>query len=347
MVTLDAVFAAPTVVAATDERAWVAAMLEVEVGLARAAADTGLIPTEAATAIAAAVRPEIVEPDALWQSAATAATPVIALVDALRRAVPEPHRAYVHYGATSQDILDSAMMLVAVRSLSAIQADLSAIADQLAHLAATHAGTPLRGRTLMRPAQPTTFGAVVQGWHRAVTAAADGLRSCRPAVQLGGAVGDRSAFGEHGDAVAQALAAYLGLDPAPPWHTDRTRVAGLAAALGIVAGTLAKLAGDVILLSQDEIGELGERVAGGSSAMPGKRNPARAVLVVACAHRAPGLVTTVLAGLPQELQRAAGRWQAEWPTLTDLLRVVSGAAYHGRAMLADLTVDAERMTSRA
>jgi 3-carboxy-cis,cis-muconate cycloisomerase len=123
-------------------------------------------------------------------------------------------------------------------------------------------------------------------------------------------------------------------------------VVELGSALGIVAGTLAKLAGDVILLSQDEIGELGETVSGGSSAMPGKRNPARAVLVVACAHRAPGLVSTLLAGMPQELQRAAGRWQAEWPTVTDLLRVVSGAAHHARAMVEELTVDPERMASR-
>jgi 3-carboxy-cis,cis-muconate cycloisomerase len=198
----------------------------------------------------------------------------------------------------------------------------------------------------MRPAHPTTFGALCGAWHSALTAATDGLRRCRPAVQLGGAVGDRVAYGERGDRVAFAMAAHLGLEPAPPWHTDRTRVVEIGAALGIVAGTLAKVAGDVILLSQDEIGELGETSSGGSSAMPGKRNPARAVLVVACAHRVPGLVATLLGGMPQELQRAAGRWQAEWPTLTDLLRVVSGAAHHALAMIESLTIDAERMASR-
>lgn len=344
--TLSAVFASPAVVAATDDRAWVGAMLEVEVALARACAEAGLIPAAAAEAIATAGHLDLVDPAEIWRSAVTSATPVIALVDALRAAVPEPHRPYVHYGATSQDIVDTAMMLVAVRSSALIEADLSGVCDHLARLRDAHAATPQRARTLLRPARPTTFGAVCQAWHTAVAGATDALRRCRPAVQLGGPVGDRAAYGAAGDRVASATAAQLGLDVAPPWHTDRTRVAELGAALGICAGTLAKIAGDVILLSQEEIGELGETAGGGSSAMPGKQNPARAVLVVACAHRAPGLVSTLLAGMPQELQRAAGRWQAEWPTLTELLRVVSGAAFHARAMLDDLTVDAVRMEGR-
>lgn len=345
--TLSTVFAAPAVVAATDDRAWVAAMLEAEAALARATVEAGLIPAEAGEAIVGACRADLVDPELIWRSAATSATPVIALVDALRAAVPARHRPHVHYGATSQDIVDTAMMLVAVRSRAAIDADLATVAAHVAQLRDAYAGTPQRARTLMRRAQPTTFGAVCGAWHASLSVALDGLRRWRPAVQLGGAVGDRAAYGEAGERVAAAMAAHLGLDPAPPWHTDRTRVAELGSALGIGAGVLAKLAGDVILLSQDEIGELGETVGGRSTAMPGKRNPARAVLVVACAHRAPGLVATLLAAMPQELQRAAGRWQAEWPTLTDLLRVVSGAAYHARAMLAELTVDTERMAEGA
>jgi 3-carboxy-cis,cis-muconate cycloisomerase len=343
----DAIFAAPAVVAATDEAAWVAAMLEAEAALARACAEVGLVPAEAVESIVGACRPDLVDPDQIWTSAATSATPVIALVDALRGAVPVEHRPYVHYGATSQDIVDTAMMVVVVRALAAIDADLSAVGTCLAQLQQAHAATPQRARTLMRHAQPTTFGAVCGAWHAALTAATDALRRCRPAVQLGGAVGDRAAYAGMGDRVASAMAAHLGLQTAPPWHTDRTQVVEIGAALGISAGTLAKLAGDVILLSQDEIGELGETASGGSSAMPGKRNPARAVLVVACAHRVPGLVSTLLAGMPQELQRAAGRWQAEWPTLTDLLRVASGAAHHARAMLEQLTVDPGQMASRA
>ena len=339
----DTVFSSPAAVAATDERAWVAAMLEVEAALARALARAGLVPPEAAATIAAACG--AIDPDP-WPGAAVAATPVIALVEALRSAVPLPDRRFVHYGATSQDIVDSAMMLVAHRVLLTVAQDLAGITERLAALVESHGTTPQLGRTLMRSAVPSTFGAVVSAWLTAVGAARAGLARWRPALQLGGPVGTRTEWGPDVDRVVADVADQLGLAAVPPWHTDRTRVAELAAALGICAGTLAKVAGDVILLSQDEIGELSEAASGGSSAMPGKRNPARAVLVVACAHRVPAFVATLLAGMPQELQRAAGRWQAEWPTLTDLLRVVAGAAHHGRAMLDDLVVHPDRMAER-
>ena len=342
----DALFAAPAVVAATDERAWAEAMLAFEAALARACAGVGLIPAEAATAITAACAAGAIDHEAIWLAGAAHATPVVPLVEALRLAVPEPHRPYVHVGATSQDVMDTAMMLVAGRGVDAIAADLAAAVDRLHALAAAHAATPQVGRTLMRPARTTTFGALAGSWHSAAAAALDGLRRWRPAVQLGGAVGDRAAFGGLGDRVAAALADDLGLVDAPPWHTDRGRVVELGAALGIAAGTLAKVAGDVILLSQAEIGEVDDGSTGSSSAMPGKRNPARAVLVVACAHRVPGHVATLLAGMPGELHRAAGRWQAEWPTVTDLLRLVSGAAAHARDMIDHLSVDADRMRSR-
>jgi 3-carboxy-cis,cis-muconate cycloisomerase len=342
----DALFAAPSVVAATDERAWVEAMLAVEAALARSCAQAGLIPAEAAAAITASCQPGVVDPDGIWPASVVHATPVIPLVEALRATVPAQHRPCVHYGATSQDIVDTAMMLVAVRAVAVIAADLAGAMERLDALAEAHGTAPQLGRTLMRPAVPTTFGAVVGGWHSAVAASHLALRRWQPAVQLGGPVGDRATFGGLGDRVADALARELDLADAPAWHTDRGRVVELGAALGIVAGTLAKLAGDVILLSQAEIGELDEGSSGGSSAMPGKRNPARAVLTVACAHRVPALVSTLFAGMPQELQRAAGRWQAEWPTVTDLLRLASGATWHARAMLADLSVDVERMRGR-
>ena len=342
----DEAFSAPAVVAATSAQAWVAAMLETEAALIRACADAGLVPTDAAAAVVAACRPDLIAADVLWREAAVSATPVIPLLAALRAAVPTAHAPYVHLGATSQDVVDTALMLVAGRAVAAIAADLAASLDRLATLAAQYAGAPQLGRTLLRPAVPTTFGAVCEAWHRALQAAADGLGRWRPALQLGGAVGTRDELGGCADQIVAAVAGELGLEAVPPWHTDRTRVVELAATLGICAGTCAKIAGDVILLSQAEIGELGESTPGGSSAMPGKRNPARAVLAVACAHRAPGLVATLLAGMPQELQRAAGRWQAEWPTIGDLLRVVAGAVHHARAMLDDLTVDAQRMADR-
>jgi len=343
----DGLFAAPAVVTATDERAWLSAMLAVEAGLARACAEAGLIPPAAAEAIGAACRPDLVPADTLWSQAVRHATPVVPLVAALREAVPAEHRSYVHYGATSQDILDTAMMLIAARAVAAIVADLVAAVDRLDALTAEYGDVPQLGRTLMRPAVPTTFGAVAGSWRSSLAAALHTLRRWQPALQLGGPVGDRASLHGQGDRVAATLARECGLADVPPWHTDRTRVVELGSALGTVAGALAKLAGDVILLSQAEIGELDEGSAGGSSAMPGKRNPARAVLVVACAHRVPALVATLFAGMPQELQRAAGRWQAEWPTVTDLLRLASGAAGHARAMLADLTVDVERMRRHA
>jgi 3-carboxy-cis,cis-muconate cycloisomerase len=238
------------------------------------------------------------------------------------------------------------MMLVARRAIERIATDLLACATLIDELNREHGAVPQLGRTLLQPARPTTFGAVAASWSAAVRSAHDGLRRWRPAVQLGGPVGTREEFGGHGDAVVEAFAAALGLDAAPAWHTDRTRVVELGSALGACSGTLAKIAGDVILLSQAEIGELAESGGGRSSAMPDKRNPARAVLVVAAAHRAPGLIATLFAAMPQELQRAAGRWQAEWPTLAALLRVTGGAAHHARAMLTGLRVDAARMASR-
>jgi 3-carboxy-cis,cis-muconate cycloisomerase len=198
---------------------------------------------------------------------------------------------------------------------------------------------------------PTTFGAVCAGWLVGLDEARAGLATVRRerlAVQLGGPVGDLGPFGEHGFSVVEHLAADLGLAvPVTPWHTQRNRVGELAAAIGLVGGALSTVAQNVVLLSQTEIGELAEGTPGGSSSMPHKRNPARSVLVLAATHRIPGLVATVFAGMPQEAQRAVGRWQAEWPAVTELLRLVGGAAAHARALLGDLRVDAERMRSAA
>jgi 3-carboxy-cis,cis-muconate cycloisomerase len=343
----DTLYASPEVHAATDPTAWVQAMLDVEAALARAGAATGRVPADAAAAIVARCRVEDFDVSAIGTGAVASATPVIALLEQLRAAVPAPARGYVHLGATSQDIVDTAMMLVARRALRPIVADLDACADRLAELAQAHRGTVQIGRTLLRQAAPTTFGAVAAGWLVAVDEAAHRLTTVdgqRLAVQYGGPVGTLADLGADAPAMLAALAADLDLaEPVVPWHTDRGRVGELGAALGGVAGALGTVALAVALLSQDEIGELAEGAGGGSSSMPHKRNPAAAVLVTACAHRAPGLVATLMAGAPQELQRAAGRWQAEWGTLTDLLRAVGGAATHARRMLTGLRVHADRM----
>jgi 3-carboxy-cis,cis-muconate cycloisomerase len=188
---------------------------------------------------------------------------------------------------------------------------------------------------------PTTFGRLVTTWLSGLTDARAALdRACGDlAVQLGGAVGALD-----DPPLVEAFAARLGLAvPASCWHTNRMRVAALAAALGMVTGALAKIAGDVVLLAQAEVAELSEGSPGGSSAMPDKRNSARSVQILACAERTPGLVATAFAALPQELQRAAGRWQAEWQTIGDLLALTTAAARHSRVLLTELKVDPQRM----
>ncbi|MDQ1644160.1 MAG: 3-carboxy-cis,cis-muconate cycloisomerase, partial [Cryptosporangiaceae bacterium] len=260
--------------------------------------------------------------------------------------VPDFAAPHVHRGATSQDILDTAASLVARRALEPIREDLTAAATTCADLAEAHRGTLMVARTLLQQALPTTFGLVSARWLTALGEATDGLDRAtdRLAVQLGGAAGTLAAHGTAGPAVARLMAAELGLaEPALPWHTDRTRFAELAAAAGIAAGTLGTIARDVVLLAQTEVGEAREGSSGGSSAMPHKQNPVRAVLVSAAAQRIPGLVATALAAMVQEHERAAGAWHAEWETYTSLLHLLGGAAERGRDLLAGLTIDPDRM----
>jgi 3-carboxy-cis,cis-muconate cycloisomerase len=341
----------PEVLAATGATAWVQAMLDVEAALARVGAATGRVPPDAAAAIVAACRADRFFVEDLARRAVADATPVPALVADLRAAIPATAREHVHADATSQDIVDTAAMLVARRALASVHADLAVTAHRLAVLAGAHRYTVQIGRTLLQQANPTTFGLVAAGWLVAVDEARARLSTVdrhRLAVQFGGPVGALAGLGANAPVVLAALAADLGLaEPVLPWHTDRGRIGELAAALGEAAGALGKVAGDVALLAMPEIGEVAEGAGGASSAMPHKRNPAAAVLVTACAHRAPGLVATLLAAAPQELQRAAGRWQAEWGTLTDLLRIVGGAAGHARRMLAGLRIDPDRMRANA
>jgi 3-carboxy-cis,cis-muconate cycloisomerase len=336
-------FGAPEVEARAGDRARLRALLDVEAALARAAAHAGLIPAEAASAIAACCDPDRFDAADLGRRASASATVVVPLVEDLKALVPEEFVTYVHHGATSQDIVDTAMMLVAARVLDVVLADLAAAAEALAGLAERFRDAPQIGRTLLQHAVPTTFGAVCAGWLVGLDEARGALATVRRerlAVQFGGPVG------VSGFDIVGHLAAELGLAvPVTPWHTQRNRVGELAAAIGLVGGALATVAQNVVLLSQTEIGEVAEGTPGGSSSMPHKRNPARSVLVLAATHRIPGLVATVFAGLPQEAQRAVGRWQAEWPVVTELLRLIGGAAVHGRALLADLRVDAERMRS--
>lgn len=351
-------FGSAEVDAELTDRAWLAALLDFERELARAQAAVGLIPPAAAAAIAAAADPAGYDPAELGRAARSSGTPVAPLVAALEAAAGPAGGPYVHRGATSQDAMDTALCLLAARASRPLLADLAAAAGRLAELAAAHRATVLPGRTLLQHAVPSTFGLKAAGWLVALDdarAALDRVRQDRLAVQYGGAAGTLAAVGAPGLQVPGLLAGALGLaEAALPWHTARQRIAELAAALGLVAGTLAKIALDVLLLAQSEVAEVavgtppgagGPSAEGGSSAMPHKRNPVSAVLVAAAGRRAPGLVATVFAAMAQEHERAAGGWHAEWETVAELLRLTGGAALHTRELLAELRVLPDKMRS--
>jgi 3-carboxy-cis,cis-muconate cycloisomerase len=253
----------------------------------------------------------------------------------------------VHPAATSQDVIDTAAMLVARRALATVLDDAAAVAELLAGLAREHRGTPMLGRTLGQHAAVTSFGLICAARMTATDdarAAVESVCRRRLAVQLGGPVGTLAAAGDLGPALVAEVARDLDLvEPVLPWHTSRARVGELAGALGVLSGELAGVATDVVVLSGSDIGEVSVARPGGSSSMSHKRNPAPAVLAVAAAHRVPGLVATLLAGMPQELQRAAGRWQAEPAVLTELLRGTGTVARQVRACLTGLGVHREAM----
>jgi 3-carboxy-cis,cis-muconate cycloisomerase len=285
-----------------SDRAWLQAMLDVEAALG-----------------GEALRAEDFDIAALGREAAEHASPVVPLA----KRFPDTHA-----GVTSQDVIDTAMMLVVKRALVPLLADVQAAADAAAALAGAHRDTAIMGRTLLQDALPTSFGLRAAGWMDGLDHASSWLRNVPLAVQMGGPVGHRD------PAVAAEVAAALGLaDPVLPWHTQRVRPAGVAAGLGAVSGALGKIARDVTLM--DEVREGGEG-RGASSAMPHKRNPVAAVSVLACTRRVPGLVGTMFASMEQELERAAGAWQAEWGTITDLLRLTGSAAAWGRDLLEGL-----------
>jgi 3-carboxy-cis,cis-muconate cycloisomerase len=345
-----AVLARGAVAGAVSDRAWLAAMLDVEAALARAGAAAGLIPPAAAEAIAAACQSGEFDAAVLGEQAGASGNPVVPLVSALTKAVPPDAAGYVHLGATSQDILDSAAMLVAYRALGQMKADLDATTDSLAQLADEHRTTLLPGRTLLQHALPATFGLIAAGWLSGLAAATTHLgqiRRTRLAVQLGGAASTLASLGTDGPKVTAALANELGLaDPTLPWHTDRTRVAELAGGLGVTAGAIAKIAKDIVLLAQTEVAEVRERGpegSGGSSTLPQKHNPIAAICASANARQAPGLVATLLAAMDHEHQRAAGAWHAEWRPLSELLRATGSAAAWLRESLDRLEVDRARM----
>jgi len=327
-------------------------MLDTEAALARAAERAGIAATGSGEAVTAAADASLFDLDALGRAAARTGNPVPALVRELRSLVNGPAARAVHAGATSQDILDTAAMLLARQSLTAILADLARAADAAAGLAAAHDETIMIGRTLLQQAVPVTFGLVAAGWMTGLDEAREDLArvaATRLAVQFGGAAGTLAALGEAGPRVAGLLAEELGLAAPPlPWHTERLRLVQIAAAAAGAAAVTGKLARDVTLLAQSEVAEVSEggeggEGRGGSSAMPHKHNPVAAILILGCTKRIPGLLATLAAAAEQEHQRAAGAWHAEWETFADLLRLTGSAAAWAADLLAGLQVDARRM----
>lgn len=330
MTTFGGLFVPAAVREAVCDRAWVAAMLRAELALARAC---NRKTEEDAFDVSH------YDVERICSEGREVANPAAPLVRALRERAGDD----IHRGATSQDIVDTAAMLVARDALAPILIELEGAAAGCARLAEAYRSAPMAARTLLQQAVPTTFGYTAARWLAGLLAARDRLRSVRLPAQLGGAAGTLAAFGAQGLDIRARFAAGLGLDdPLVPWHADRAPVSALASALDAAAAACAKIGLDVILLAQTEVGEVREGSGGASSTMPHKRNPARAVLARACArgvHAQAGLLT----GGGHELERAAGAWQAEWGALSEALALAGGAAWAARECVAGLEVDTERM----
>ncbi|MCX4596037.1 3-carboxy-cis,cis-muconate cycloisomerase [Streptomyces sp. NBC_01549] len=332
---------------ATSDGAFLGALLDAETALARAQAGLGLAPAAAASAVSAVAATDL-DIRSIALRSRGGGNPVIPLVADLTAAVGEEYGPYVHRGATSQDILDTALMLVARRTLELVLADLERTARALGRLAAAHRDTVMPGRTLTQHAVPTTFGLKAAGWRSLVLDARDRLDDLRLPAQLGGAAGTLAAFTAFGTedpgALVAAYAGELGLPkPMLPWHTLRTPIADLAGGLAFTAGALGKMAADALTLSRTEIAEVSEGSGGGSSAMPHKANPVAATVIAASARRAPGLAATLYASMVAEDERPAGAWHAEWEPLRELLRLVGGTAHHAVELVEGLRVNADAM----
>jgi 3-carboxy-cis,cis-muconate cycloisomerase len=324
-------------------------MLAFEAALAQAEARVGVIPSAAADAIGA-VRVENLDLDGLFEQAVPAGTLTIPLVRQLGQRVTDEGTKYVHWGATSQDAMDTGLVLQVRQALDLLDSDLLRLGSICADLAERHRRTLMPGRTLLQQALPITFGLKAARWLGLVARQLPAVREIRPrvlVVQFGGAAGTLASLGADGLRVLDCLAAELGLAaPELPWHAERDRVASLAACLGVVAGGMAKIAGDVVLMAQTEVLEVAEAAGpgkGGSSSLPQKRNPVYAVEALAAARLAVGLVPVVLAAMHQEHERAAGGWQAEWSAVPDLFRWTSGAVARTCSALSGLEVFPDRM----
>jgi len=350
---LDALFRYDALDKLFSNEARIQGMLDFEAALARAEAKSGIVPASLAHIIAGKCRTEHFGLSAIAKDAAFSGNLAIPLVKKLTELVAHEDKdaaRFVHWGATSQDAIDTGCILQVRGAIDLIDQDLGHLTGTLITLAETHRATPIVARTWMQQALPTTFGFIVAGWLDAIFRHRKRLAEIKPRVltlQFGGAVGTLAALAGRGPDVAKALADDLRLSlPSIPWHTHRDRIGEIATTLGLFTGTLGKIARDISLHAQTEIAELAEPICegrGGSSTMPHKRNPVTCAVVLAAAMRIPGLVNTLLSAMPQEEQRGLGGWHAEWETLPDIMRLSGGALHHLAEMLPDLEVDTQRM----
>ena len=328
-------------------------MLDVEAALARALATEDVIPASAVEPWVRCCKSGVIDLDALAVAARGAgnlAIPLVKQLTAQVAAIDAEAARYVHWGATSQDVIDTGMVLQLRDAVDLVTIDLAEFADALAELAHRHRDTPMIGRTWMQHALPISFGLKAAGWLDAVMRHQQRLVELRArlgVLQFGGAAGTLASLGDRGLTVAQALAHELELDlPDVPWHAHRDRVAEFATVLGLLTGTLGKIARDIALMNQTEVAELSEPVAagrGGSSTLPHKRNPVGCAAALAAATRVPALVSTMLSGMTNEHERALGGWQAEWETLPDIASLCAGALTQMRDVVEGLVVDVARM----
>jgi len=347
---LSSIFASSAVSEIFSDRAMIQAMLDFEAALAAAEAQAGVIPPTCVAAIRSACDASLYDLEEIAEAAPLASNVAIPLVKALTAKVNEKTRGYVHWGATSQDVIDTAFALCARRAIAAMREDISATLRALSALVAAHRATLMPGRTLMQQALPITFAYKASVWLSGVIGASERLRLAAAndlALQLGGAAGTLAALGGDGVKVRAALSEKLGLLEAPvTWHAERGRVFDMAAALTGLSGACAKIATDILLLMQTEVSEAfepSEPGKGGSSSMPHKRNPVGAVAIRANHRRISGMVATVALGLEQEHERAAGAWAAEWETMRELFLLSAGSLEKLREMVEGLEVDPERM----
>jgi len=350
---LDALFRYDALDKLFSDEARLQGMLDFEAALARAEARCGIVPESQAQTIAGKCRAGNFDLSAIARDAALAGNLAIPLVKKLTELVAHQDKdaaRFVHWGATSQDAIDTGCILQVRGAFDLIDQDLERLTGTLVTLAETHRGTPVVARTWLQQALPTTFGFIVAGWLDAVSRHRARLAEIKPRVltlQFGGAVGTLAALGGRSLEVAKTLADDLHLSLPPiPWHTHRDRIAELATTLGLCTGTLGKIARDISLHTQTEIAELSEPFVegrGGSSTMPHKRNPVTCAVVLSAATRIPGLVTSLLSAMLQEEQRGLGGWHAEWETLPDIICLSGGALHHLAEMLPGLEVDTQRM----